>query len=344
MPRMAGWTGSDDGGGAVDGTQDRREPAAPGSADPDATDPRMRPVADFGPAGAPARYPSHDSPPYPPHQPPPYPGQNAPPAGESYPPPFAPSAVRQKQPQYQPQYPPPYLPSASYPGAPYAGAPVPAGAPAPVRTLGLAVQILLGLGLVAGAVRLWAETEQYTLVQRLSNRPRLFDQAEADASDQFVFTATTVWNVVLVATGVLFVIWFFRLRRNAGLWAPAAQRLGQGAAVWGWLPVVNFWIPFQVAQDALTATKPPGSPDRTGKGALRFWWIMWVLMVVVGFVNRAWGQQLDTLDQLRRYTSNSMFLTVVSLVAAVAAIGAVRVLTAAQERRLAVAAHSPGGF
>jgi hypothetical protein len=184
---------------------------------------------------------------------------------------------------------------------------------------------MLGLGLVAGAVRLWAETEQWAMIERWSN-PRSIDLAEADASDQFVFAATMVWNVVLVATAVLFVVWFFRLRRNA------------------WLPVVNFRIPFQVAQDALTATKPPGSPDKTGKGALRFWWIMWVAMVVVGFVNRAWGQELDTLAEVRRYTSNSILLTLVSLVAAIAAIGAVRVLTAAQERRRTVAGYPSGPF
>ena len=67
-------------------------------------------------------------------------------------------------------------------------------------------------------------------------------------------------------------------------------------------------------------------------------------MVVVGFVNRAWGQELDTLAEVRRYTSNSILLTLVSLVAAIAAIGAVRVLTAAQERRRTVAGYPSGPF
>lgn len=322
----------------MDGRQDRPQPESPGSADADATDPRLRPVSDSGLAYPP-----------PPYPPPPYPS-----AGQPY--------LSQDQPYSSPNqpYPPANQPDQPYPypglrpghpaagqppsgGEPYPASWAPAGTPAGVRTLGLAVQIMLGLGLVAGAVRLWAETEQWAMIERWSN-PRSIDLAEADASDQFVFAATMVWNLVLVATAVLFVVWFFRLRRNAGLWAPAAQRLGQGAAIWGWLPVVNFWIPFQVAQDALTATKPPGSPDKTGKGALRFWWIMWVAMVVVGFVNRAWGQELDTLAEVRRYTSNSILLTLVSLVAAIAAIGAVRVLTAAQERRRTVTGYPTGPF
>jgi hypothetical protein len=204
---------------------------------------------------------------------------------------------------------------------------------------------------VAGVIRLVAETQQFSLVQRIAVRPGSFDQAEADASDQFVFLTTMTWNVAVLATGIVFVVWFHRLRRNAGIWAPQLQRLGKGAAIWGWLPVVNFWIPFQVAQDALAATRPPSSTDRSGRGVLRFWWVMWILMVVLGFINRFQSQQLDTIDELdeylsglRSYTGQSMLLTVVSLVAAVAAILAVRLLTSAQEGRLRAVAPGSTWF
>jgi len=115
--------------------------------------------------------------------------------------------------------------------------------------------------------------------------------------------------------------------------------------------VVNFWIPVQVAQDALAATRPPGSADRSGRGVLRFPWVIWILKVVLGFTNRLLDRQLDTIDELvdymsrlRSYIAQSMLLTVVSLVAAVAAIVAVRLLTSAQKGRLRAVASGSAGF
>lgn len=232
---------------------------------------------------------------------------------------------------------------------PWAYAP-PAKSPRSVRSLGVAVQILLGLSALAGLVALVADGQQFALARRIADRPRSFRQAEADATDQFVRFSSLAWGVAMLATGIVFVVWFFRLRRNAGLWAPDGQRWGPGATIWGWLPIVNFWVPYRVAKDALRSTRPAGSTDQAGRGILRFWWTMWVLMVIGQGVDRILTQDLDEaadlntyLDSLVRYSANMVLYDIVAAIGAVAAILAVRLLVAAHEDRLA-AGSSAAGF
>ena len=79
-------------------------------------------------------------------------------------------------------------------------------------------------------------------------------------------------NVVslgLLAVGIIFLIWIHRaatLARRSGL--PA--RHSPGMAVGGFfIPIVNFWFPYQAAVDLL----PPAHPDRP---VVLRWWLLWL--------------------------------------------------------------------
>ncbi|MEU3423850.1 DUF4328 domain-containing protein [Streptomyces murinus] len=70
-------------------------------------------------------------------------------------------------------------------------------------------------------------------------------------------TALYLWATVL--TTAVFLVWFARCRRTAGLLSPGVVR---GSAAWGvlaWLiPVVCLWAPRPLVQDVLRASTLPG--------------------------------------------------------------------------------------
>lgn len=88
--------------------------------------------------------------------------------------------------------------------------------------------------------------------------------------------STVLARVVLVATVILFLVWFRRARINAerSSWR---QRRARAWAVWGWLiPIGNLWIPFQLMGDIWRAGLPP--ERRTSTAWLpAVWWVSWLL-------------------------------------------------------------------
>ena len=67
--------------------------------------------------------------------------------------------------------------------------------------------------------------------------------------------------IAVLCTIPVFLVWFSRVRHNAGLWGP--QRRSRGWAIGAWFtPVVNLWFPYQIAADAVTP-----HADEPGAGA-----------------------------------------------------------------------------
>jgi hypothetical protein len=83
-------------------------------------------------------------------------------------------------------------------------------------------------------------------------------------------------RIAVAATGILFLIWFRRAKINAEHF-DSQRRYGRGWAFWGWIvPVVNFWIPFQIMDDLLRASRPSWSSARKTWLPMA-WWISWTL-------------------------------------------------------------------
>ena len=215
-------------------------------------------------------------------------------------------------------------------------APQPAGQLSPVRSMGLAVQVLLlCIAFVIGVVQLISAFDQLSLLQRLADDSSAVGQAEADRSDRFAQNVGVGWLLSYIVTGMFFIMWFHRIRTNAGIWAPTIQRRSRGWAIWGWIcPVVNFWFPYQIAADALKSSRPDGSTDTTGGGVPGVWWGVWVFELVLALSVRG-QRQADTLEGITDAVRTDLVADVVLLAAAVAAVLVVRKLTALQEAKLA---------
>jgi hypothetical protein len=80
------------------------------------------------------------------------------------------------------------------------------------------------------------------------------------------------------AAAILFLVWQYRAAGTARqLSLPAAHSPAMGVGGW-FIPVVNFWFPYQALRDCF----PPGDPGR--RLVLRMW-LGWVAIAVAGVVN-----------------------------------------------------------
>lgn len=91
-------------------------------------------------------------------------------------------------------------------------------------------------------------------------------------------------GALILATVVLFLNWFYRARKNAGLTA-WRQRWSPGWAIGSWfLPPVLLWFPYQIMADIWRAGRPHGLRDGSSNAVLPgLWWACWALAWVASF-------------------------------------------------------------
>ncbi|MGW8356387.1 DUF4328 domain-containing protein [Streptomyces wedmorensis] len=144
--------------------------------------------------------------------------------------------------------------------------------------------------------------------------------------------------MLFLATGIVFIIWFHRLRWNAEIWAGDLQTRTPGFAVGCWfIPIGNLWIPRSIAVEIWRASRrEPYAAD--GKGELRLlngWWAFWVVGTLVNWISGKMyrTQTVDTTENWVMATQWSAAGYALDAVAAVLAIRFVRRLTSMQHSK-----------
>ncbi|CAL9556565.1 hypothetical protein SUDANB171_04530 [Streptomyces sp. enrichment culture] len=249
-------------------------------------------------------------------------------------------------PQRQPQGGPPYA------GAPQGGPqpyPVPPGGPQPYhgappqpypphgpahfadpQGLATAVTVLLGVCIAAWTVAVLAGGRLYGLLLDVEEG-RFVSSSAADSADSFYTTSGILQTMAMLATAVVFIMWFYRVRVNAEVFDPYGQRMKRGWAVGGWLvPIVNFWFPKKIANDIWRASAPGG--ERQGTGVLTAWWVLWLITALLDrasfrTMNREEESFAEELSNMQQSVSTTLVSDVLGIVAAVLAIIVVRRLT-----------------
>lgn len=146
-------------------------------------------------------------------------------------------------------------------------------------------------------------------------------------------------SLTYLATVVVFLVWFRRVRLNAGLFDASAQRMAPGWAVGGWfVPVGNLWLPYQVAGGiwaASTPIRPDGGRDAVSRAALNLWRGAWVFSLLLSTTADRRYQMAETMDE--PYDANNLMMVadLVDLGAAVLAVACIRALTRTQGERAA---------
>ncbi|MFD7082958.1 DUF4328 domain-containing protein [Streptomyces sp. NPDC059918] len=266
------------------------------------------------------------------------------PQGPPTPPP-APAYPAQPQPgQHQPGQPypgPPYAggprpghPAGPYPGMPYAAPWPPADVLRSPRGPALAVCVLLG---VAAAVNLFSAAVSgyaYSLMNRVIAGPADVGGDALDRSDVLTGIAGALQVVILLATAVVFIVWFHRVRVNGGIMRPEVFTQTRGWAIGGWfVPIGNLFLPYRTAKEIWTASTrfaPDGSLHGVSAAPVNAWWAVWVLSAVSDRLFSTLYGRAETPEALRDASAVGMVSDLLTVAAAVLAVVFVRKLTAMQ--------------
>ena len=148
-----------------------------------------------------------------------------------------------------------------------------------MKGLSVALTVLLPVAALAALVAAMTAFYRATVMSDLPNR--LFTSDVQDADDA-VGGGVGFFVIVLVATGIVFIIWQFRHAKNAERLAGRLP-LPAGWAIGGWfIPVGNYVLPeLQLYRSA--AASDPNAPPPNGKApGIVLWW--WVLFAAAGLL------------------------------------------------------------
>lgn len=166
-------------------------------------------------------------------------------------------------------------------------------------------------------------------------------QAEAETNDSRQVAIGGVQLLVLLGTGIAFIIWFHRCYRNLLAFPVTKLRFGTGWAIGAWfVPILNSFMPKQIANDIWRGSSPSVKDDHHEvwkdpvPGFLLVWWLVWLLGVAIDRgIFRSLRHTVPTLNDLQWQSKLYIASDVLLSLAAILAIVVVRRITDRQEER-----------
>jgi hypothetical protein len=107
----------------------------------------------------------------------------------------------------------------------------------------------------------------------------MIDQANANDSRQATIGMAEV--AAYLVSGIVSLVWVFRVARNAKYLEGSPQKFSPGWAVgWYFIPVATLWKPFQAMAEIWRRSAWP--VQRAPDGLLGWWWTLWIGSNAVG--------------------------------------------------------------
>lgn len=105
----------------------------------------------------------------------------------------------------------------------------------------------------------------------------------------FVTVLTSLVNLVIViAAGIITLIWFYRASKNIHAFGAKGVSSPRMAVIWWFIPIVNLWKPYQVAQQIWKASNPQeilsnGNEWKkaSSSNTIKIWWLLGILSILV---------------------------------------------------------------
>lgn len=249
----------------------------------------------------------------------------------------------------------PPLPGTPYPGTPHAGPhpgqSYPYPPPPPVqqlrnpRGLATALMVLLCGTAVVNLLSAAGNLNTWSLMGEVAEDPASVPDDTLDQSDMLVGLAAVLQWLSLVATAVVFVIWFYRVRVNGQIFRPDGFTLAAGWAIGSWfVPLGNLFLPYRVAKETWEASvqlAPDGSYRRVSTAPVTSWWLVWVLSLVLDRVFSVVYTRAETPEGLREASVFGVVTDLTVVAAAVLAVMFVRKLTDLQNVKAVQGPYAP---
>ncbi|MGP4086691.1 DUF4328 domain-containing protein [Streptomyces sp. KR55] len=213
---------------------------------------------------------------------------------------------------------------------------LPGRIPRPSRWMLITVSALLAAVALSGVFAVYAGVRLYTLIKGdfgFATAP----QAQLDAAYSQYETAGKIQVCAYAPCAVMFIVWFFRMRRSTGLLAPDRFRNGPGWAIGAWfIPIANLWMPYRIALDMWGAASPlpaDGESFRAPMWPVNLWWGLFVFNTLLSRYAARHFDRADTLVELRDAVMQYMVSDALEIAAAGAAVYFVVRLTAMHWRK-----------
>jgi hypothetical protein len=199
--------------------------------------------------------------------------------------------------------------------------------------LGRATAVLLGVAAAVDLFALGADLYMYDVTGDLAGGETgagVWDRS--DLADTLTGAAGVAQVLALLACAVVFVIWLWRVRRNAEVFDPDGHRKARAWVIAGWVvPIASLWYPRRVVVDIWDASSTGDRPR--GHALINVWWTLWLLTQTIGRVLYTAFEEADTSQEIHDSMTQMMFADGLDLVAALAAAALVLRLTRMQDEK-----------
>ncbi|MCY0918936.1 DUF4328 domain-containing protein [Streptomyces sp. H27-G5] len=246
---------------------------------------------------------------------------------------------------------PPPSPSPQSEAGPTTTPPPPAPHPAPASPpqaagvlrspegLVTALTVLLAVGattdLVSSGVHLYIRG----LMKDLVDAPAGVEDDSIALADLLNGATGVAQTALRLATIVVFIIWFHRVRCNGQVFRPDGFSQSAGWAIGGWfVPFANLFFPYRTAREtweASTQRAPDGSYRHVSSAPVTAWWTVFVAAMVLDRVFSRRYVAANTAEAMHSVSALGAVTDVITIVAAVLAVVFVRKLTALQRVKAA---------
>jgi hypothetical protein len=214
---------------------------------------------------------------------------------------------------------------------------------------GLAKAVVVLLAVVAAADLLAVAAGQNTrrvIAAGLEHGFATYNDAEATLADNLYAAAEVLQTLVSLATAVVFIIWFRRVRLNAEVFDPSMQPMRPGWSVGAWfVPIANLVLPRRIAGGIWTAsaqTNTDGTWRTVPATVMNLWWGFWVVSLIGSQYAARQSWKAEQPQEILDTTALVMASDTLDIVAAVFAILFVRRLTRMQGERAALGLYPLG--
>ena len=197
--------------------------------------------------------------------------------------------------------------------------------------LGWAAAALLGVTAAVDLFALGADLYMYDVTGDLAGGETgtgVWDRS--DRADMLTGVAGVAQIVATLACAVVFVIWLWRVRRNAEVFDPDGHHKARAWVIAGWVvPIASLWYPRRVVVDIWDASSTGDKPD--GHALINAWWTLWLLSITVGEFLYTAFDDAHTAQEIHDSVTLAMVADVLDLVAALLAAAVVLRLTRMQD-------------
>ncbi|MDX1449197.1 MAG: DUF4328 domain-containing protein [Acidimicrobiia bacterium] len=157
-------------------------------------------------------------------------------------------------------------------------------------------------------------------------------EAEANANDERQAALAGIRLMLIIATGVAWLMWQHRAQSNLRRWRPDARTTPGWAVGWWFIPFANLFMPYRTMRELWQGSTSQGALSEPST-RISLWWVAYLgsngLISASAFVI----DQTSSLQEFITSTQLAMAGHAVTIAAALAAAGIVRGITVAQLAR-----------